>query len=198
MKKWIFAVIAVIFVSGCSTLHVQVDYDPEYDFKSLSTFSVIYTKKDDTRDLARSRIARSLELFMESKGYKSTKDKNEADFYFVLHLDVQTKKQVETNYINMGINPRLDIYGLPYIYSQTDDTHKQLLSNALEPDMMSTTRTYEYEESKLIIEVLDVENNAVVWQGIAKDEISETYNHEEMSAYINDMIRELFGEFSSK
>lgn len=198
MKKLIFAVLAVIFISGCSTLHVQVDYDPEYDFKSLSTFSVIYTKKGDTRDLARSRIARSLELYMEKKGYKSTKDKSQADFYFVLHLDVQTKQQVETNYINMGINPRLDIYGLPYIFSQTDDDHKQALEQNLESDIRATTRTYEYEESKLIIEVLDVKDNAVVWQGVAKDEISETYNHEEMSAYISNVIKRLFDDFSSK
>ena len=198
MKNFFLTLLAVIFMSGCSTLQVQVDYDPEYDFKSLSTFSVVYTKKGDTRDLARSRIARSLELYMEKKGYKSTKDKSQADFYFVLHLDVQTKQQVETNYINMGINPRLDIYGLPYIFSQTDDDHKQALEQNLESDIRATTRTYEYEESKLIIEVLDVKDNAVVWQGVAKDEISETYNHEEMSAYISNVIKRLFDDFSSK
>ncbi len=199
MKNFYILLISAIIFGGCSTLRVQVDYDPEFDFNTTSTFSVVYAKKSDTRDLARSRIARALEHYMENKGYKSIKDKSKADLYFILHFDVQTKQEVETNYVNMGINPQLDIYGLPYALSQTDEDYRAaVMQNAIEPDIRATTRTYEYDESKLIIEVLDVKSNAVVWQGVAKDEISNSYNHEEMSLYIDNIIKRLFGGFNAK
>ncbi|QOY51861.1 DUF4136 domain-containing protein [Candidatus Sulfurimonas baltica] len=193
MKNWLIAIVVSLFISGCSTLQVQVGYDPKYDFKSNTNFSVVYAKKSDNRDFSRSIVGKVLEEYIVQKGYTRV-DKSNADFYFTVHLDVQTKSQVETNYESMSIRPR-------YYYGYLNDPMVRDVNRSYFPyerDMRVSTTTYEYDEGKLIIEVFDVKKQEIVWQGIAKDEISAEYTQEEMSNYINKVIVKLFKDFPSK
>ena len=197
MKKLFIAAIISIFIGGCSTLQVQVDHDPEYDFSSLSTFAVVYTKKDDVKDFTRSRISRLLNVYMQNKGYTNVY-KDKADFYITVHLDIQKRSQVETNYETMGIRP------VPYMYlglSESLDEYFYMNASstlALEPDVRTTTRTYEYEEETILLEVFDVKQNRVVWQGITKEELPMESSPEQKNAYLNEVIQKLFGGFPSK
>lgn len=199
MKRWLIAMVTAFLVSGCSTLQVQIDSDPGFDFASLSTFNVMYTKKSDERDFTRSRISKMLTEYFENKGYLST-SKDEAEFYLIVHLDIKTKSEIETNYETMHVYPRTDYYnrrpyrpiGTPRMYADpypypADDSRT-----------VATTRTYEYEEGRLVIELLDVKQNAVVWQGIAEDELSDLPTQEAKSAYIQKVLDEMFGDFPSK
>jgi hypothetical protein len=68
----------------------------------------------------------------------------------------------------------------------------------MEPDVRVTTTTNEYEEGRLILEVFNVKENRVVWQGIARDELSKEYTQQEKSDYINRVISELFKDFPIK
>jgi len=192
MKKWLLALISAFLIGGCSTLQIQVDHDPEYDFSSLSAFKVIYTKKGDEKDFTRDRLSKSLEKYMQNKGYISV-PKSKANFYITMHLDIQTKSQVETNYETMGIGP----VSYPYIgFNRSINNNSASL--LIEPDMRVTTRTYEYEEGKVIFEVFDVKENKVIWQGIAKDQLSSEYTQEQKSAYINSIIDKLFKDFPDR
>jgi len=191
MKNWLLAAVATIFIGGCSTFQVQVDYDPEYDFSSLSKFAVVYTKKNDKKDFTRARISNLLNTYMQNKGYKSVQ-KSKADFYITMHLDIQKKSQVETNYETMGIRP---------VFYPNYRFNRYIGGSAVisrEPDVRVTTSTYEYEESRLVLEVLDVKKNAVVWQGVAEDGLSYESSPEKKSAYINKIIAKLFKDFPSK
>lgn len=198
MKNWFMAVVVAIFTAGCSTLEVQVDYDPEYNFSSLSTFSVVYTNKNDARDFDRDRISRLVDAYMQEKGYlKSAKSK--AEFYITMHLDVQKKSQIETNYETIGIRP------IPYVYygamapaGVNPRGYYPVGVIATEPDVRVTTRTNEYEEGRLILEVFDVKENRVVWQGTAIDELSKEYTQEEKNEYLKRVISELFKDFPVK
>ncbi len=184
-------------VSGCSSLQVQVDSDPDFDFTSLSKFYVAYTKKDDGKDFTRSRISKMLTHYFEEKGYVAA-DKEEADFYLVFHLDVRERSEIQTDYETMNLYPRADYYNrLPYraiasprVYPQPylmDDTRT-----------VATTRTYEYQEGRLVVELLDVRQNAIVWQGIAEDELSDLPTEEAKSAYINKVLDKMFADFPSR
>ncbi len=193
MKKLFLWVIAALFIGGCSTLEVQVDYDNEHNFSTYSTFAVVYKNKDDGKDFDRDRIGRLASSYMKSKGYLDT-DKSAADFYVTMHLDVVQKSQVETNYETIGIRP------VPYTYLGATRPYPLRPSGmiAMEPDVRVVTRTDEYEEAKLILEILDVKENRVVWQGVAKDRLSERYNQQEKSDYLNNVISELFKDFPTK
>jgi homoserine acetyltransferase len=198
MKNWLMLIVATIVLGGCSTLQVQVDYDAEHDFSSLSTFAIVYAKKNDEKDFSKSRISKLLEIYMQDKGYKNV-DKMDADFYITMHFDVQKKSQVETNYETIGIRPMP--YSVLAIHRPLGQ-HLPIYTSgmmAFEPETRVTTRTYEYEEGKLILEAFDVKQNIVFWQGIAKDELSTTeMSQEEKSDYINEVIAKLFKDFPSK
>jgi len=192
MKKWLLALISALLIGGCSTLQTQVDHDPEYNFSSLSKFKVIYTKKGDEKDFTRERISKALDKYMRNKGYISV-PKSKANFYITMHLDIQTKNQVETNYETMGIGP----VSYPYIgFNRSINNNSASL--LIEPDMRVTTRTYEYEEGRVIFEVFDVKENKVIWQGIAKDQLSSEYTQKQKTAYINSIIDKLFKDFPNR
>jgi hypothetical protein len=193
MRKWLIILISVLIMGGCSTVLVQVDYDPEHNFSSLSTFNVVYTKKGDEKDFTRERISKLLSKYMQNRGYINT-PKDKADFYITMHLDIQTKSQVETNYEAMGIG------NIPSMYVGLNNTTigEQTIVLALEPDTRVTTQTYEYEEGRVVFEVFDVKESRVVWQGIAKDELSMEYNQQQKTDYINSVIDKLFKDFPTK
>lgn len=193
MKNLFLWVIAALFIGGCSTLEVQVDYDNEHNFSTYSTFAVVYKNKNDGRDFDRDRISRLVSTYMKGNGYLGV-DKSAADFYVIMHLDVVQKSQVETNYETIGLRP------VPYTYLGIARPYPLHPSGmiAMEPDVRVVTRTDEYEEGKLILEILDVKENRVVWQGIAKDRLSEEYTQQEKSDYLNKVISELFKDFPTK
>lgn len=198
MKNWFIAVAITIFIGGCSTAEIQVDYDPEYKFSSVNSFSVVYTNQNDGKDFSRDRISKLLSTYMQEKGYKSV-EKSKADFYIIMHLDVQKKSQIETNYETIGIRPA------PYIYLGATrppvGVYPPLRTTgmiAMEPDVRVTTRTHEYEDGSLVVEIFDVKENRVVWQGSAKDRLSTGYSQEEKSEYLNKVISELFKDFPAK
>ncbi|MCK9454473.1 DUF4136 domain-containing protein [Sulfurimonas sp.] len=197
MKNLLMAVVIAIFTAGCSTLEVQVDYDPEYKFSSLSTFSVVYTNRNDTRDFDRDRISRLVDAYMQDKGYIKSQ-KSQAEFYITMHLDVQKRSQIETNYETIGIKP------MPYVYYGAGPAGAYPRGYypsgmvATEPDVRVTTRTNEYEEGRLVLEVFDVKENRVVWRGIAMDELSKEYTQEQKNDYLKRVISELFKDFPVK
>lgn len=196
MKNLFIAVMTAIFIGGCSTAEIQVDYDPEYKFSSLSSFSVVYTNQNDGKDFSRDRISKLLNAYMQEKGYVSV-EKSAADFYIIMHLDVQKKSQLETNYETIGIRP------VPYMYLgatrplQPAGAYPFRTTGmiAMEPDVRVTTRTHEYEEGSLVLEVFDVKENRVVWHGTANDRLSTGYSQEEKSEYLKKVISELFKDF---
>ena len=192
MKKWFIAAIVTILIGGCSTLQTQVGYDTECDFKAYSGFAVVYVNKDDNRDLQRNIVSKTLKRYIEQKGYTNV-EKSKADFYFTVHLSVQTKSEVETNYESMRIRPRYN-----YEYWNNPLIDANLSTYPYNQDMRVTTSTYEYEEGKLVIEVIDAKKQEVVWQAVAKDEIAAQYTNEEMNAYISEVIAELFKDFPSR
>ena len=199
MRQWIIALVVGLVISGCSTLQVQTDYDQEFNFNSLSKFNVIYTEKKDGKDFTRSRISKILSRYLQGKGYTST-DKEQADFYVTLHLDIQKKSEIETNYETMGIQPRIGYYGRPYMQGAMHPP-RGVYPYGSSFDIQTTrvtTRTYDYEEGRLVVEVIDIKSNAVIWQGVAEDELSDLSTEKEKSAYINKVIEKLFGDFPSR
>ena len=195
MKQWILTLIAVFFISGCSTLQVQVDSDPEYDFSFLNKFNVTYTKQNDDKDFTRSRLRKSLISYFENKGYLFTQNE-EADFHIIFYYDFKKRSEKETSYQETGNRP------IGRYYNRVIDPSDIRYANLLPRGNMSsvkTTRKYEYEEGRLVVEVLDVKQNTVFWQSIAEDELSGgSSSQEEKSAYLSTLIEKMFKEFPIK
>lgn len=172
--------LSLLIFAGCSTMEVQSDYDPQFDFHTLETFAVVYPKKDATVTLTQERIAEALVKQMQAKGYRQT-DKAHADFYLLFHTDVTDKRQVVTDYQSMGLYP---YYGYRYGYGA--------------PMVVPVQREYTYTEGKFIVDALNPKGNRIFWRGIATDELQKLKTPEERIGYINKVISKVLASFPDK
>jgi len=157
--------LATLFLvwSGCSSLNVKSDYDPQFDFSTMKHFAIIYPH-NGAITLTQDRIAKTLSNTMRAKGYLLT-DPDHADFYIIFHTDVISKKQIVTDYQTVGLYPYYYGYGS---------------ANRLIP----VEHEYTYDEAKIIIDALDPNGNKIFWRGVATDKLRDFKTPQERITYI--------------
>jgi hypothetical protein len=64
--------------------------------------------------------------------------------------------------------------------------------------MVPTTRTYNYDEGKLIVDMLDPKNNNIIYRISVKDELKSFDTPKERTAYINDVVAQMLKDFPKK
>ncbi|MHC3994267.1 DUF4136 domain-containing protein [Thiomicrolovo sp. ZZH C-3] len=171
----IFTLVMLLLFTGCSSLQVQSDYDPEFDFQRLGSFAVVYPQKEGVTTLTQRRIADALTAQMVQKGYTPA-SREAADFILLFHTDVTTRKQVTTDFQMVGFYP---YYGYGYGASMT----------------VPVQREYEYDESKIIIDALDPDGNMVFWRAVTTDRLKSFDTPDERSRYINTVVSESLRSF---
>jgi len=163
ISLWVF--------TGCSSLRVNVDYDPDYDLRTQKSFAIAHYNKEGEDTLFNDRLIRVLEADLQSKGYtNSTKD--EADLVVTFHTNVENKTSIDTDYQMIGY--------ARYGYGG---------------GMVATTRTYNYQQGTLIIDVLNPKDEKIVWRGIATDILKEHKTPQERTEYIKKVVKEVMQNF---
>ena len=163
-----FFVGMLLLFAGCSTMKVESDYDPKFDFKQLRTFAVVYPESRDGKTLTQARIAEALETHMVKKGYIRA-DKKSADFVMIFHTNVTTKQQLVTDYQMVGFYP---MYGFGF-------------GGAVSVPVQNE---YTYEEAKIIIDAVNPNGNKIFWRAVATDELQSFKTPEERIDYINHVV----------
>jgi hypothetical protein len=166
----------VLFLSiltfSCAS-NVLVDYDREADFKKYRTYK--YVKKDimvihkDTKspyinDLNQKRFSQAIDRELRAKGYERITE-GTPDFKVLFHVRLQKK-------LNMS----------HYSYSYWPDRGYG----------QSITAGRIFEEGSLIIDIIDVEDNQLIWRGVAEGELFET---EDIDSVINKVVKNIMKEF---
>lgn len=163
ISLWIFG--------GCSSLQVNVDYDPGFDFQTQKSFAIAHYNKEGEDTLLSDRLIKALEADLHSKGYmKSAKEA--ADLIVTFHTNVENKVSIDTDYQMIGY--------ARYGYGG---------------GMVATTRTYNYQKGTLIIDVLNPKDEKIVWRGMATDILKEHKTPQERTAYINKVVQETMKDF---
>ncbi len=170
--KIIFLMLIATLFSACSSLRVSSDYDTKFDMKTLKQFHIIHSNAKDT--LTINRIDDAITKELNAKGYKAVA-KNEADFLVYYHIDVKNKTQVLTDYQTIGM--------YPYRYGGM---------------MVPTTRTYNYDEGKLIVDMVDPKDNNIIYRLSVKDELKTFDTPQKRTKYINKVIKALLKDFPQK
>jgi len=170
----------ILLLAGCSTLSVQTDYDPEYDFTRLKTWTWVKGRKpsDDVRinnDLMRKRIERAISAVLAARGYRYA-EKGPADFQVNWFGAIDRKIRYETIshfYGTLGYGPYYGGYWPAY------------------------TQTYpvEYEEGTLIIDILDGKTHKLVWRGVGSDYVTEHKNPAELDKGIREAVEKILAGF---
>ncbi len=173
-KNIILLVFMALLFNGCSSLRVSSDYDTSFDMKTLKQFHIIHNNAKLQDTLTINRIDNAITHELSTKGYKVVSQK-EANFLVYYHIDVKNKTQVITDYQTMGM--------YPYRYGGM---------------MVPTTRTYNYDEGKLIVDMVDPRDNNIIYRMSVKDQLKTFDTPQERTKYINKVIKTLLKDFPTK
>ncbi len=150
LKKFslVIALLVLIFFVGCSGITITTDYDPSADFSKYKTYTWS-TVKDSADILAKNnlllkRVYAVIDKSLQSKGF--TKVETAPDIIIYPHAFTKEKARIDT--WDYGYSGWWDNY--PYDYFGYD---------------IQTNITY-YTEGSLIIDIVDANDNQLVWRGV--------------------------------
>ena len=158
----------VLFVGGCSTLKVNYDYDPEYNFSSFKTYRWARANERNPEDvlvknpLIQRRLAQSLDKVMKEKGLKIV-ERGDADLVVVMHAGTTEKVRVQQD------TYAAPVYRGPYYRGWYDPFWG--------PYGGTTSVSY-YTEGTLVIDLVSWKDKELVWRGTGSDTV-KTYNDSE-------------------
>lgn len=168
---FVIVTFTVMFLAGCSTISVNQDYDPAYDFSKLKTFGFIPISSEAGIDqLNADRLGEALKKNLIAKGFTLAE---KADFGIALFFTKSTKTQV-TSSGGYG-------YGYGYGYRGYGG--------------VGYTDVYQYDEGTLVVDFIDMAENKLVWRGIGSGVVSDNPSVEERTANINYAVEEILKQF---
>jgi len=136
---------------GCGTFRVQTDWDREASFEELQRFQWVEPpKREDANPFAdnsllRKRVRVALEGTLAERGYREVETAGEADFLVTYSVILDERLRVDgvSSSYGGGFGRGTAGYGSAY----------------------STANVRGYQESTLIIDVLDPTTEALLWRG---------------------------------
>jgi hypothetical protein len=167
----VLLILSVIIMSGCSTISVNQDYDPAYDFSKLKTFGFIpITSEAGIDQINADRLGEALKTNLTAKGFTLAE---KADFGIALFFTKSTKTDITTS----------GGYGYGYGYGYRGYGG------------VGYTDIYQYDEGTLVIDFIDMAENKLVWRGIGSGVISDNPSVEERTANINNAVMQILDQF---
>jgi len=171
--KYLLLPFLLLFFSACSSLEVQSDYDDAYDLSKIKTYRVIHYVKRGENRLLNQRITNAIKEVLNAKGYKDVA-KNE-DLLFVYHYATKEQVDIRTDYHLMGF--------AHYDYEQS---------------VGATTKSYEYTEDSIIIDVLDPQSEKLLFRAAGTLELEHKKTLEEKRAHVLKIIQKLLEDFPAR
>ncbi len=184
MKHIMLATALVLLCSACSTLRVNTDYNPDFDFTQLKTYAWLEkdtTLSGDTRinnDLVVARVRNAVEKNLEARGFVKVAS-DSADFRVSWHGAIKKKLQVDT----------IDHFYIPYGYGAL--YRDPFLGGVA----MRTSTVREYEVGTLIVDILDPVHHKLIWRGSGSDRLEESSGPEKATQKINAAVHAILKDF---
>ena len=165
---FIVVVFSAILFTSCSTISVNQDYDPAYDFSKLKTFGFIPISPEAGIDqINATRFGDAIKKELTAKGYTVSEN---ADFGVAILFGKETKTNITT--YGYGYGPYWGRYG-------------------------GTTNidVSQYDEGTLIIDVIDMAKKELVWRGTGTGALNPNATVEERTANINNGVAQILAQF---
>jgi len=143
MKKFLLFLISIVFITACSSIQVNSDYDKQVDFKPYKTFAYHKTgiDKAEISDLDKKRILRSIDEAMIAKGFTKSDNPDVLIAFFT-----KEREQVNVNQFNAGWGYGWGWGWNPYLWG-------------------GNTSVTRYTEGTLYIDIIDAKKKELIWQG---------------------------------
>lgn len=174
-----FFLLLGFLLSTCSSTNVLYDdINPDADFSQYRTFDFYKVNVDNQSKLEPhmenlEKVKAAIRQEMEQRGFTYS----EADPDLRLNLGIVLEDQVQTR--------ETDIRDAP-IYTGSRNYHWE----------SEEVVVREYETGTLVLDVVDANNEELLWEGSAKDVI--TQNQSKMEKRINNLIKRLFEKFPAQ
>ena len=164
-------VIAALYLAGCSTISVNQDYDPAYDFSKLKTFGFIpITEEAGIDQLNATRLGDAIKANLTAKGYTLSEN---SDFGIALFFTKDTKTSIQSTGYGYGYGYGYRGYG----------------------GMGGSTYVTQYEEGTLVIDFVDMAKQELVWRGVGTGALSDSPSVEERTENINNAVSQILAQF---
>lgn len=166
------ALLAVLYLTGCSSISVNQDYDPAYDFSKLKTYGFIPISSEAGIDqINADRLSSAINSNLGAKGYSLSE---QADFGIALFFTKDTKTSIQST----------GGYGYGYGYGYRGYG-----------GMGGSTYVTQYDEGTLVIDFIDVAENKLVWRGVGTGALSDSPSVEERTENINNAVNQILAQF---
>lgn len=169
---------ATALLAGCSSPTVS-DADPEADFSSYASYaflSDVATDKAPYETLERTHLKAAVGREMNARGY--LQDNSNPDLLVNFAIETQEKLQsrtVPTGGYGIGYDPFFDVYTSGW-------------------GMSHTTRIDQYTEGTLEIDLIDVGDRKMIWQGRTKGRLTQK-DMQNYQSTLDEAVTEIFKQF---
>ncbi|MFC1862494.1 DUF4136 domain-containing protein [Thermodesulfobacteriota bacterium] len=183
MKKPLLSFILLLSIPllGCSGIQVSQDYDISMNFSDLKTYTWQTTEQEKTGDiridnpLLDKRIREAVEHALIEKGYQN-ESQTKPNFYVAYKMTIQ--KRLETDNVSTGIGFGFGTYGRRGGVS-----------------VSTGGRVNEYDEALLVVDIINSENNELLWRGTSTSRVSQHSTPEKTTESINRTIAKIMEQF---
>lgn len=168
-------VLGSLLLCGCQTTSTHFDWDRNFDFSTLHSWSWLTTSPDGSpEDLVNQRIQRAIASTLEAKGFRELGSGGD----FRVNWRTQRRDRMTASADYGYRDPNLTYWTGSYGPARS-------------------TVTY-YEEGSLVVDVVDPAENRLIWRGTATRVLDDSPTPEEIDTIVKDAVEKLFASFPPK
>jgi len=173
--RYLIFVFILSFMIGCATrLVVDYDYDTTYDFTKLKTYDWLPSPPgSQVEDLTEKRLMSAVDTQLAAKGYGRSTDAPD----FLISLQ-GIKKTVESGSVGVGTSIGVPVGGRGSMSVGVGKSKPRVK-----------------QEGTLVMDFIDRQANAKIWEGTATAAIQPKSSPEEQQQRINEIIAQLLSHF---
>ncbi|OLQ71125.1 polyketide synthase [Photobacterium proteolyticum] len=158
-----------VAIVGCSA-DVATDYDAQVNYYQFKTYQFASSPANTVITLDSSRVENAITAQLDNKGL--TAEPNAADLT-VKHY-IQQQSDFRSYGTTLGFGYRHRNVGVAYT---------------------SPSQYREYRYGKLVVELIDNDNNKIVWRSISQRKLTETMTSKSRDEFIDEQVVEMFKNY---
>lgn len=180
-------IVLAALISGCSSMKISYDVDPQANFAGLKTYQWIKEPPIPTGDpridgntILATRIQEAVDTGLAARGFRTVA--SDPDFLVAYHVSLDRRQSVQTLNRYYG-------YGPGWGYGYGASYRPGYWAGAPE------TYVYEYEEGTLILDIVNPKNKELMWRGSAQDEVHFTSTPEKDQTRLDEAVHKMLLKF---
>ena len=198
MKAIRFALgaVAVLTITGCASLQVRTDYNPQASFGQLRTYDWNTGTVDPSghpavnSPLVAQRIRHAVDSTLTHMGYQRVTT-GTPDFRVTYRIVAERKTRVDPGYGYDGYGYG-SYYGRGYLGHGYGRYSRRGFGYG---PYYGSSRVREYVEAQLVLDVVDARTNELIWRGWATDDLDGNPRPEAVQRYIEEAVEQILERF---